>query len=346
LIEDGAVRRWESIVKRSARQLVVLLVIGLLVAACGGTVSPPAAPEPPRPATAATPTTPVVPRLSGPLTVFTAASLTEAFTELGKAVEAANPGTTVTFNFGGSPALRTQLREGARADLFAAADEPTMQAARQDGTIAGAPHVFVHNKLVVIVAQPRAADITRLQDLARPGLKLVLAQEGVPVGTYARQALTKMSRDTRFGADFAQKVLGNVVSQEANVRQVLTKVQLGEADAGIVYSSDVTPAVRPQVSVLEISDQINIVAQYPIAPVKGSQNPDGARAFIDYVLSPAGQAILEKWGFSPVGPTSVAVRDQVTLRPGEPAGSALVAGRSTRAAPLSGPIGRLDWSVP
>jgi molybdate transport system substrate-binding protein len=252
---------------------------------------------------AATPAALAVPKITGSLVVFTAASLTEAFSELGKAVEAANSGTTITFNFAGSPTLRTQLREGAKADIFAAADEPNMQGAQQDGTIGGDPRIFVHNKLVAIVAQPKAGDVTRLQDLAKPGLKLVLAQAAVPVGNYARQSFDKMSKDAAFGADFGQKALANVVSEEANVRQVVTKVQLGEADAGIVYSSDVTPTVRPQVKVLEIPDAFNVIARYPIAPVKGAGNPDGAKVFIDYVLSPAGQAVLQKWGFIPVGAT-------------------------------------------
>jgi molybdate transport system substrate-binding protein len=279
------------LVTRRVGDLLALLVIGALLAACGGAASPTAAPTAP------------APKIAGNLTVFTAASLTEAFTEMGKAIEDANSGTKVSFNFAGSPALRAQLREGAKADLFAAADEPNMQGAQQDGTIGGDPRLFVQNKLVAIVAQPKANDIVRLQDLAKPGLKLVLAHEAVPVGNYSRQALTKMDGDAAFGADFSQKTLANVVSQEANVRQVVTKVQLGEADAGIVYSSDVTPTVRPQVKMLEIPDAFNVIAKYPIAVVKGAANPDGANAFIDHLLSPAGQATLQKWGFIPVGPT-------------------------------------------
>lgn len=293
--------RWTS--------LAATLAVGALLTACGGvtanwtagpgaTAARPTSPVATTPASAATPAAP--PRVQGNLTVFTAASLTDAFTEIGKAIEADNPGTTVIFNFAGSQVLRTQLREGARADVFASADEPTMQGAREDGSIAGDPSIFIHNKLVAIVASQKAGEISRLEDLSRPGVKLTLAQESVPVGNYSRQALTKMENDATYGAGFSQRTLANLVSQEANVRQVVTKVQLGEADAGIVYSSDVTAAARAQVEVIDIPDQFNVIARYPIAVTRGAANADGARAFIDYVLSPAGQATLEKHGFIPM----------------------------------------------
>lgn len=316
---------------RIARHLVVLVIVGALLAACGGAASPTVAPtrpaEPTKPAaTAATAATAAVkpagtaaaslavvgtpaaaaPKISGALTVFTAASLTEAFTEMSKTIEAANAGTKMTLNFAGSQALRTQLREGAKADVFASADEPNMQGAQQDGAISGDPRIFAQNELVVIVSQAASSNITTLKDLSKPGSKLVIAQEAVPVGNYTRQALVKLSADPAFGADFAQKTQANVVSQESNVRQIVTKVQLGEADAGVVYSSDVTPAVKPHVKVIEIPDQFNVIAKYPIAMVKGAANADGAKAFIDFVLSPAGQATLQRWGFIPVGPTGPA----------------------------------------
>jgi molybdate transport system substrate-binding protein len=238
-----------------------------------------------------------VPRLQGQLTVFTAASLTEAFQEMAATLERGNPGTKVTFNFAGSPTLRTQLAQGARADVFASADEPNMQGAQQDGTIAGEPRIFARNWLVVIVPASNPAGIATLQDLAKPGLKLVLARKEVPVGNYARQSLDKMSQDAAFPRDFATRVLANLVSEETNVKQVVTKVQLGEADAGIVYASDVTPTVREALRVLSIPESLNVVARYPIAAVKDAANAAGARTFIDYVLSSAGQAILTRHGF-------------------------------------------------
>jgi molybdate transport system substrate-binding protein len=243
-----------------------------------------------------------VPRIQGQLTIFTAASLTDAFQEMGTAIEQANAGTQVIFNFAGSPTLRTQLTQGARADVFASADEPNMQGAQKDGTIASEPRIFVRNRLVVIVPAAHPAQVMRLQDLAKSGVKLVLTNKEVPVGNYSRQALTKMSQDAAFGPEFATRVLANLVSEEANVKQVVAKVQLGEAEAGIVYASDVTPAVRGAVQVLAIPDPFNVIAHYPIAVVRETSNPAGARAFIDYVLSPAGQAILTKHGFLAVEP--------------------------------------------
>jgi molybdate transport system substrate-binding protein len=238
-----------------------------------------------------------VPRIQGQLTVFTAASLTEAFTEMGANIEQANPGTRVLFNFAGSPTLRTQLAQGARADVFASADEPNMQGAQKEGTIAGEPRLFVRNQLVAIVPVANPAQVMRLHDLAKPGVKLVLTKPEVPVGHYARQALARMSQDAAFGPEFATRVLANLVSEETNVKQVVAKVQLGEAHAGIVYASDVTPAVRAAVQMLAIPEPFNVIAHYPIAVVRDALNAAGARAFIDYVLSPAGQAILTKHGF-------------------------------------------------
>jgi molybdate transport system substrate-binding protein len=242
-----------------------------------------------------------VPRIQGELTVFTAASLTDAFKEIAAQIERANPGTKLTFNFAGSPTLRTQLAQGARADVFASADEPNMYGAERDGTISGEPQIFARNLLVVVVPANNPAGINTPQDLAKPKLKLVLTNKDVPVGNYARQALDKMSRDPAFGKDFSTRVLANLVSEETNVKQVASKVQLGEADAGIVYSTDVTPAIGSAVRVIPIPPEFNVIAKYPIAAVKGARNALGARAFIEYVLSPAGQAILARYGFLVAG---------------------------------------------
>lgn len=242
-----------------------------------------------------------VPRIQGELTIFTAASLTDAFKEMAAQIEQANPGTKLTFNFAGSPTLRTQLAQGARADVFASADEPNMYGAEKDGTISGEPRVFARNLLVVVIPADNRAGINTLQDLAKPKLKLVLTNKDVPVGNYARQALDKMSQDPAFGDDFARRVLANLVSEETNVKQVASKVQLGEADAGIVYSTDVTQAMRSAVRVIDIPPEFNVTAKYPIAVVKGARNESGARAFIEYVLSPAGQAILTRHGFLVAG---------------------------------------------
>lgn len=231
------------------------------------------------------------------LIVFAAASLTDAFTEIGENFQTANPNVTVTFNFAGSQALRTQLEEGAPADIFASANKTQMDAVIAASLITeGTQQNFLTNKLVVILPADNPAGLSKLEDLANPGIKLVLAAEEVPVGNFARQALDLMNAS--FGTDFKDKVLANVVSNEDNVKQVVTKVQLGEVDAGIVYTSDAVAA--PELQTIEIPSELNVVAKYPIAPLLNSEHADVAQAFIDYVLSDKGQAILEKWGFSPI----------------------------------------------
>jgi molybdate transport system substrate-binding protein len=242
-----------------------------------------------------------VQRMQGELTIFTAASLTDAFKEMAAHIEQANPGIRLTFNFAGSPTLRSQLAHGARADVFASADEPNMDGAARDGTISGEPRICARNLLVVVVPAHNPAGIKALPDLIKPKIKLVLANKDVPAGRYARQALEQMSQDPAFGHDFGRRVLANLVSEETNVKLVASKVQLGEADVGIIYATDVTSAIRSAVKVIDIPQEFNVITKYPIAVVKGTRNESGARAFIEYVLSPAGQAILERHGFLVAG---------------------------------------------
>nr|PZN61760.1 MAG: molybdate ABC transporter substrate-binding protein [Sphaerobacter thermophilus] len=281
--------------------VVAFLAFGLVLAGCGATAGgaeQEAITEPTGGAmVSATPEAAGAP--TGEVTVFAAASLTDAFQEIGAQLEADNPGLRIVFNFAGSQALRAQLAEGARADVFASADEVTMEGAREDGSIAGEPLIFAQNQLVVILPADNPAGVQEVRDLARPGLKLVLADETVPAGRYARQVLAAMGQDPAFGSDFTDQALANVVSNETNVRQVVAKVQLGEADAGIVYASDVTPTVRAEVTVLDIPAEVNVVARYPIAIVQNAGNPTGAQAFIEAVLSPAGQDTLARHGFLP-----------------------------------------------
>ena len=230
------------------------------------------------------------------LTVFAAASLTDAFTEIGKNFETLHLGATVVFNFAGSQTLRTQIEAGAPADVFASANKTEVETLVQASLVAeGTPQVFLTNRLVVILPANNPSALERLEDLARPRLKLVFAAEEVPVGKYARQALDQMSAP--FGADFKESVLANVVSNEDNVKQVVAKVQLGEADAGIVYTSDAVAA--RDLKTIDIPAELNVIAEYPIAPLIHSANADLATAFITYVLSDESQAILQKWGFTP-----------------------------------------------
>lgn len=231
------------------------------------------------------------------LTVFAAASLTDAFTEIGKDFEALHPGVTASFNFGGSQNLRTQIEQGAPADLFASANAKEMDTLVSGNLVAAnAPKIFLTNQLVVILPEANPAGIESLEDLAQPGLKLVLAAEEVPAGRYARQILGNLS--DLYGAHYRDNVLANVVSNEDNIRQAVTKVQLGEADASFVYVSDTV--AMPDLQKIEIPAEMNVIAEYPIAPLSSAKDPDLANAFIDFVLSPEGQAILQKWGFTPV----------------------------------------------
>lgn len=265
--------------------LSLTLLFSIFLAACGSAV------------TAAPTVAPVAVTEAHTLTVFAAASLTDAFAEIEKSFEAAHPGVTVTFNFAGSQALRTQIEQGAPADVFASASGKEMTTLVTGKFIAdGTPQNFLANKLVVILPANNPAGLEKLEDLAKPGIKLVLAAEAVPVGNYARQALDLMN--STFGTDFKDKVLANVVSNEDDVKQVVAKVQLDEADAGIVYTSDAIAA--PDLKAIEIPAELNVIAKYPIAPLTRSTNAELAKAFIDYVLSSDGQAILQKWGFGPI----------------------------------------------
>src|SRR4051812_41278043 len=239
--------------------------------------------------------------VSGKITVFAAASLTDAFNEIKAEFLKKNPRADVEFQFGGSPALRAQLEQGARADVYASADLPNMTQALQAGLVKDAGKVFVRNSLVIITPKRNSANITRPADLNKSGLKLVLAAPEVPVGNYARQSFALMEKDASYGTGFSAAVLKNVVSNESNVKQVVTKVQLGEADAGVVYGTDVTRDVQNDLNVIQIPNALNVIAEYPIALTRSPGNSDVANAFITYVTNSEGQAIMKKYGFQSAG---------------------------------------------
>ncbi len=235
------------------------------------------------------------------LTIFAAASLTEAFTELGQQFEATTPGVTVSFNFAGSQQLAQQLTQGAPADLFASANAMQMNAAIDAGrVISNTPQIFARNRLVGIYPKDNPATINHLFDLASPGVRIILAAGEVPVGRYSLEFLDKAAQDPIFGADFKNHLLANVVSYEQNVRAVLTKIALGEGDAGIVYASDLVGSGVDRVGRIEIPDDLNRLAAYPIAVTADTAYPTQARAFVDFLLSAAGQEILARYGFTPV----------------------------------------------
>ena len=246
-----------------------LVVLSLLCAACGTTGGSASS------STAA---------FSGTLDVFAAASLTDAFKAEAQAFHAAHGGLAVRFNFAGTPTLVTQIEQGAQADVFASADTTNMDRLKADGLTAGAPQVFAHNQLEIVVAPGNPKMIASLADLARPGLIYVTEAPTVPAGKYSLQALRKA------GVTVKPKSL------ETDVKSVINKIELGEADAGIVYTTDVK-AAGGKVQGVPIPDQYNVVAAYPIATVKGTRQAQAAEAFVAFVVSPSGQSILTSFGF-------------------------------------------------
>jgi molybdate transport system substrate-binding protein len=232
------------------------------------------------------------------VTVFAAASLTDAFTEIGQNYHANHSDTNVTFNFDGSQILQTQIENGAYADIFASASNTQMNALKSQGYMNNSTvNVFAKNKLEVIIPKGNPAHIESMSDLAKPGVKIVIGVQSVPVGNYTLQVLDKMANDTAYGPDYKNRVLSNVVSKEPNVNNVVTKVVLGEADAGFVYQSDVPVKQKDQVDKIVIPDKYNVMAQYPIGILKQAKDPVLTQDFINYVNSPAGQAVLQKYGF-------------------------------------------------
>jgi len=219
------------------------------------------------------------------VTVFAGSSLTDAFTRAGNGFAKTNTRVRFTFNFGSSSTLATQITNGAPADVFASADEGNMQKVVDANLLDGAPAAFATNRLAIAVAPGNPKKIAALADLARSDVVLVLAAPTVPAGKYALDALRKAG------------VIAKPVSQEVDVRAVLNKVSLGEADAGIVYVTDVKSATD-RVTGVDIPEQQQVVARYPIAVVKGSPKSALAHRFVDYLVSPDGQKILADLGFS------------------------------------------------
>ncbi|MEU4781237.1 molybdate ABC transporter substrate-binding protein [Micromonospora sp. NPDC023633] len=220
----------------------------------------------------------------GTVTVFAAASLTESFTRLGRDFEATREGATVVFNFAGSAALAAQINQGAPADVFASAATRNMATVTGAGNAAGDPAVFVRNQLVVAVPKGNPRGVVRLADLARPGVKVALCAEQVPCGAAARTALD------------AASVTLTPVTLEQDVRGALSKVRLGEVDAALVYRTDALAAAA-DVTAVEFPESARAVNDYPIVALRDAPNPDGARAFVAYVRSERGRAVLTEAGF-------------------------------------------------
>jgi len=258
------------------RMPILLSSVLLLAAACGGVASQPAA-------------SPTPPQVSGHLTVLAAASLTDAFTKMGDDLHRKYPGITSTFSFAGSSTLATQIQQGAPADIFASADQANMQKVVNGGLASGTPSVFAHNKLEIAVQAGNPKHVTSVSDLANSAIKVVVCAPGVPCGTYSTTTFGKAG------------VTVKPVSQEQDVKSVLTKVALGEADAGIVYVTDVQAAktAGTKVDGVVIPDNLNTTAEYPLAELKTTQSDAAAKVFIDYVTGAEGQKTLAGFGFLP-----------------------------------------------
>lgn len=227
------------------------------------------------------------------LTVFAAASLREVFEDLGKTLEAKKPGLKVRLNLAGSQELRTQIEQGAAADVFASADTKHMTALDKAGRVQS-PRVFARNAPVIVVPKGNPSGIKSFADLPK-ARHLVIGTPEVPIGTYTLEILGKAN--AAMGADFRDRVLARVASRELNVRQVLAKVTLGEADAGIVYQTDAN-AARDKVEVVAIPADVNVIAEYPVAVLTNAPQAAAAAAFVDLLLSPEGQKRLAAAGFT------------------------------------------------
>lgn len=278
----------------AARKTILLsLIFGVIpiLAACAAPAAPTGASEP-----ALAPTAPIA-CTPQTITVFAAASLTEAFQEMAPLFQSAEPCAELVFNFSGSQKLSQQLLDGAPADVFASASGKNMEEVKTAGlTTDTGSRIFARNGLAVVVCPGTRFQIHNLKDLTQPGLKLVVAYPQVPAGDYTNQFLEKAAADPEFGKSFAEAVRANEVSFEADVKSVLAKVDLCEADAGIVYQSDGFTDDTPGIRMFLIPEGLNILAKYPIAVIKTTAHPDLAQKFVDFVLSEGGQSILEKNG--------------------------------------------------
>ena len=232
------------------------------------------------------------------LTIYAATSLTDAFMGLADAFMTEQPNVNVLLNFASSSRLAAQLLNGAPADIFASANHAQMEIVAEDGRVYPDDiSDFASNRLILIAPADNPASIDSVADLARPDLLLVLAVSGTPIRDYTDAML--LSHNADHGADFASNALANLVSEESNVRQVVTRVSLGEADAGIVYRSDAMGDVADSLTIIPIAPRHNQIASYPLAPLADADESALAETFVAFVLSEAGQGILREFGFCP-----------------------------------------------
>lgn len=284
------------------RAVLALLIVVLAVAcsSAGGTSpSPSATAAPPsQPAGSASAEASKAPSVTpAALTIFGASSLKGALADVKTAYETANPGTTLTVSTDSSAALETQIEQGAPTDVFLSADASNPKKLVDGGFASGDPVAFAGNKLTIIVPKGNPAGIASPKDLAKPGLKIIAAGDEVPITKYATQLVKNLSGLAGYLANLQTAYAANVASKEDNVKAVVSKIELGEGDAGIVYVTDA--AASDKVDTVDVPDEANVPATYDGVVVKASANQDAAAAFLNWLAGPDGQAILAKFGFLP-----------------------------------------------
>ncbi|TDX52710.1 molybdate ABC transporter substrate-binding protein [Orenia marismortui] len=230
--------------------------------------------------------------------IMAAASLTEVFNDLKAEFEKEYDDIKLEINYAGSQALYSQITSGVTSDIFASANIKYMNQLDEANMVAK-PTIFARNKLVIVVSKQTQVEINGIKDLLQDGISIVIADKSVPVGRYTVQMLNKQNDNPQLSANYKEKFFAAVVSKELDVKSVLAKVELGEADAGVVYKTDANASDKDKVKVVNIKDQYNVIATYPIAPLKGinSEHQEAAAKFLDYLYSQEGGKILEGRGF-------------------------------------------------
>ena len=279
-------------------KVVVSIAAALLVAACstGPGAAPPSTSAPATPATDGQSSEPSAPAAAA-LTIFAAASLKSALEQAKTAYQAANPGSTITLATDSSAALETQIEQGAPADVFLSADTTNPQKLINGGFTSGEAIPFAGNKLTVIVPTDNPAAIQSAADLAKPGLRIIAAGDEVPITKYATQLVENLAAEADDPARFAAAYVANVASKEDNVSSIVSKVALGEGDAGIVYVTDA--AASDEVTAIAVPDAANVPATYAGVVVGESPNHEAGAAFLDWLTGTDGQAVLSSFGFLP-----------------------------------------------
>jgi len=232
--------------------------------------------------------------------VYAAASLTEAFTEFKQIFKKQNPNVDIINSFASTSTLRFQVEQGAVPDVFGSANEKHIVGLDKGGFIDGKYAAIAHNCVTIIVPKDNPANIDGVEDLARRRVDIVACAPEVPIGNYTVRVLDKIQKSGDCGADYKERVKRNFISLEPTVKGIVTKVRLGEADAGMVYASDVTPDVKKDVKVITIPEKYNVLATCYIGVIKDCDRPDLGRKYIELVLSDDGQKIMQKHGFVPI----------------------------------------------